>query len=172
MCRNAGLVFVDSDGNNVPDAYYFIDSDGCALTSTTLFIDSGEFGLPANYYRFGSDGKMVNESGEIMHIDSSNNYKITDSQGNLPSTNIHGLFAMQQTIGGTTHLVYIDASGRAIVNCTFYVNTDFINGYSVDGTSVTAGLYYFDSNGFMYDSSFTLIEGTLSESNIVTGGQS
>ena len=170
LVKNAGLIFIDTTGNNLPDSYYFIDSNGCALTSTTMYIDENSYELAANYYRFGANGKMVSEDGELVHIDTSNQNKITDSQGNLPISNARGLFALQNTIGGTTHLIYIDADGKAIVGCTFYVNDEFINNYQVDGVAITKGLYYFDANGYMYDATYTLIEGTLSSTNIVTGG--
>ena len=55
-----GLLHLDTDGDGVADAYYYARSSGEILTNTRYWITKTNELLPAAYYEFGADGKMLN----------------------------------------------------------------------------------------------------------------
>ena len=154
--QNGVIVTTEGLVKDSEENVYCIDNQHHLRTNCTLYLDSellndleiNDSLLKANYYRFGADGLMINTAGEPVHINMSNG-KINDSLNEEPLTNCHGLF-MINGLNGNTHLICIKEDGTAVINETFYVSSEMLNGYFVDGNAVEEGLYYFDSNGHMY----------------------
>ncbi len=59
-----GLLHLDTDGDGEPDAYYYARSYGQIVTNATYWVTKTNDLLPAGWYEFGEDGKMVVETEE------------------------------------------------------------------------------------------------------------
>ncbi|MGX8698896.1 MAG: hypothetical protein ACSW8F_03080, partial [bacterium] len=118
---NKGLVLVDGD-------YYFINSNSKPITNTTRYVSAEKSNglLPAGYYEFGEDGKMVIFTG----IDSEDNYK-----ENSVLQRGKGMIELDG------ELYYVGSNGKIVRNVTQYVRASEGNGL------VSAGYYTFGEDG-------------------------
>ena len=166
--KNAGLIYIDTDGDFYPDSFYFIDAQGTAITSQVKYIGENSYGLSIGYYEFGSNGKMI-IPGEPQSISSSDYVKDgTNGSGNT----VYGYGLFHLTISGTTHLYYGKDDGTIVKNCTFYVkktNDYFVNGISSSAILIEEGVYYFDNNGYMWYGN-NLLDDTNAEFGVIVSG--
>lgn len=141
--------------------YYYVLSDN-HLAKDGYFRVSKLNGLDIEpgYYYFDSNGVMdVNHTHSepkanptSIHDDVAYvTYISPDSSNNVVASN-YGLFALNG------YLYYAGVNGELIISTSFFVNSDMLNGCTINGTPVVAGLYYFDKNGHMYDDQLNLIE--------------
>ncbi len=121
--------------------YCYVGNEGYVLTNTRKYI-SGSTLLPDGFYNIGATGIIHYEDPSTISGD-----KAYYSDGTLAIG--HGLFI------NNGHYYYAKEDGTIVKStssqeyATFYVSKT--NNKQYDGSDVKAGLYCFDSNGYMLD---------------------
>lgn len=157
--ENYGLYF---DGSS---SYYYFGEANYAYKSGIYYV-SNTNGLEYNnnpimpgYYYFDSNGVMDIEGQHVVPKSKPTfihgGYAYVTYDENNPSNNVvadnYGLFALNG------YLYYASADGVIINSTSFFVNSEMINNCNIGGVAVTENLYYFDSDGRMYDLQLHLI---------------
>ena len=143
-----------ADGT-VKTYYYYFGPSHYAYRNTTCYIGTNLNNLlPAGVYTFGNDGRAeVLECSNFADVDS----VTLSADGYCTFGTIKagiGLF----TSG--THIYYAKDDGSITKDGTYYVEKGKLNGKAGD-----AGLYYFDTNGYLCDSMMNPITVTHPEAN-------
>lgn len=169
-CGTSDLYFLSSGVvRTTPGLVAHEENIYCVSNSNTLYrnnvyyinesIINGITTINPGYYQFANDGHMI-VPGQITQIDS--NYA-KDSSGNIVYG--YGLFLLNN------HLYYCKQDGTIVTNCTFYVeitNNYFVN-FNSNVITIQSGLFYFDSNGYMYYGN-ELLDGTGVEFEAIVSG--
>ena len=136
--RQKNYKLVEFDGD-----FYFIDAGQKLLFNTTVYLSEKYVNgftyadgtpLPAAYYTFGADGKMVIKNGPVngqIYINNilQKNYRLIEFEGDF---------------------YFIDAGHKYLVDTTVYLSSKYVDGYTYeDGTPLAAGYYTFNSEGKM-----------------------
>lgn len=142
-------------GYDVETYYYYFGPSHYAYRNTTCYINTNLNNLlPEGTYTFGNDGRVeVLECSNFADVDS----VILSADGYCTFRTIKagiGLF----TSG--THIYYAKDDGSIMKGGTYYVEEGKRN-----GKVTNAGLYYFDTNGYLCDSLMNPITVTPPEAN-------
>lgn len=154
--NNVGLAGYDAVvGEVAARYYYYFGSSHYAYRNTTCYINTNLNNLlPAGVYTFGNDGRVkVLECSNFAEVDS----VTLSADGYCTFGTIKvgiGLF----TSG--THVYYAKDDGSIMRDGTYYVEEGKLN-----GKATKAGLYYFDTNGYLCDSMMNPITVTPPEAN-------
>lgn len=135
--------------------YYYFGPSHYAYRNTTCYINTNLNNLlPEGVYTFGNDGRVeVLECSNFTSVDS----VTLSADGYCTFGTIKagiGLFA------SGTHIYYAKDDGSIMKNGTYYVEEGKLNGKVTE-----AGLYYFDTNGYLCDSLMNPITVTPPEAN-------
>ena len=126
--------------------YLYIQEDNSLLMDGKYYIDTNDNAiLPSGYYSFNKQGYIEKEDTDSSHY----NQCIYILNG---STFIDGIRVAYGLFKYDGHYYYSDLNGNIVKNKTYYVSEGKLN-----DTGVSAGLYYFDGEGRMYDENFNLI---------------
>ena len=135
--------------------YYYVDSDGFVAINKRVYVSSthAHTNVPEGWYMTNSLGEL-----QIHGVPTSITSDIAKDENDLTCYN-YGLFEL------SGHLYYALYDGSIAKNTSVYITKT--NGYSYqfsgeDRVTITAGLYFFDSEGRMYSSDFRLINAGVS----------
>lgn len=154
--NNVGLTEYDAlVGEIAARYYYYFGPSHYAYRNTTCYINTNLNNvLPEGVYTFGNDGRVeALECSNFTDVDS----VTLSADGYCTFRTIKagiGLF-----VSGT-HIYYAKDDGSIMKNGTYYVEKGKLNGKATE-----AGLYYFDTNGYLCDSMMNPITVTLPEAN-------
>lgn len=134
--------------------YVFVNNDNTLLTNDTYYIDVSDINnslLPSGYYTFDNSGLITKEDKTTSNYNGDNVY-IANIDNKEDSTYINGIRVAYGLFIDNNHYKYSNMEGYIVKNTTYYVsNTNNLG-------NIKEGLYYFDSNGYMYDENFNIIE--------------
>ncbi len=141
--------------NSTDYNYVFVNNDNTLLTNGTYYIDVNDINnslLPSGYYTFDNNGLISKEDKTISNYNGDNVY-IANIDNKGDSTYINGIRVGYGLFIDNNHYKYSNIEGYIVKDTTYYVsNTNNLN-------NIKEGLYYFDSNGYMYDENFIIIRG-------------
>lgn len=142
-------------GDSVMTYYYYFGPSHYAYRNTTCYINTNLNNLlPEGVYTFGNDGRVeALECSNFTGVDS----VTLSADGYCTFDTIKagiGLFVSD------THIYYAKDDGSIMKNGTYYVEEGKRNGKVTE-----AGLYYFDTNGYLCDSLMNPITVTPPEAN-------
>ena len=132
-----------SDANNE----YYVGPNGYAYSNGYYYIGESP-SHPAGVYYFNAKAILSSSSAPVTILED-----IALDADNKVCYG-YGLFSLTES--SKTYLYYALDDGSIFKNGTMYVEKT--NGYKINGVAIKEGLYYFDSNGRMYDSSFVLVD--------------
>ena len=180
--KGSGLIYLDTNGSQTPDSYYYIDENGVGYMNCIRYleIEPNSYGLSNGYYKFDGFAKIDLDNPPIPVI-IDHNLRLSDGVNDpvVPDRYPHGLFAVYDSSSDSTYLYFIKIDGSVVwgtysygnnfIGATFYVTSDMLNNYQIDGVALTEGLYYFDTNGHMYnkDMQEIRVSGNLATKNFV-----
>ncbi len=123
--------------------FYFIDNGNKILKNTRVYLSekfvtgftfADDTAIPAGYYDFDADGKMIVKNGPIGDYFYKNNvlqrsYQLVEFEGDF---------------------YFIDSGNKLLKNTRVYLSEKFVAGFKyADGLPLSAGYYEFDANGKM-----------------------
>lgn len=122
-----GLMYLDSDGDGVADAYYYARTSGQIVVSNKYWITKNNALLPVGYYNFDENGKMIDEptvdggedSGDSGETDTP---EVTVKNGICADENgvLYYYVDDVKTYGG---LMYLDSDGDGMADAYYYART-------------------------------------------------
>lgn len=147
VVENAGLKRIDDSGTI---KYYYFGNDNRAYTNGTYYISINLNGyLCPGTYEFNSDGSIV------AAVNVNTKSAITLS-GDGTYCHIDGVKVGYGLFSYNGHYYYAQSDGTLVKDKTVYVSKNY-SSISITGFTFP-GLYYFDSNGYLCDSSLTPVE--------------
>lgn len=145
--ENAGLQRIADNGTI---KYYYFGNDNRAYTNGTYYISINLNGyLCPGTYEFNSDGSIV------AAVSVNTKSAITLS-GDGTYCHIDGVKVGYGLFSYNGHYYYAQSDGTLVKDKTVYVSKKY-SSISITGFTFP-GLYYFDSNGYLCDSSLTPVE--------------
>lgn len=149
VVENAGLQRIaDPIAGTVK--YYYFGNDNRAYTNGTYYISINLNGyLCPGTYEFNSDGSIV----AAVKVNTKSAIKLSDdgTYCHIDGVKVgYGLFSYNG------HYYYAQSDGTLVKDKTVYVSKNY-SSISITGFTFP-GLYYFDSNGYLCDSSLTPVE--------------
>ena len=147
VVENAGLQRIDDSGTI---KYYYFGNDNRAYTNGTYYISINLKGyLCPGTYEFNSDGSIV------AAVKANTLSAITIS-GDGTYCHIDGVKVSYGLFSYNGHYYYAQSDGTLVKDKTVYVSKNY-SSISITGFTFP-GLYYFDSNGYLCNSSLTPVE--------------
>lgn len=146
-----------ADGGSTRNDYYYFGNGNTASKSQTIELNSSQTNsvFPDGYFTFGSEGRLESFIANGTFDWGSKNIVLQNEVCYYESVRAGiGLF----TSG--THIYYAKDDGSIMKNGTYYVEEGKLN-----GKATKAGLYYFDTNGYLCDSMMNPITVTPSEAS-------
>ena len=150
VVETSGFMNIPIDLANFIYEYIFIQEDNSLLTNGTYYVESkDDNALPSGYYTFDESGYIIKEDADTNNYNGSVYITNVNDQGD--ATYIDGIRISYGLFLYNGHYYYSDSEGLIVKDKTFYIS-------KVNDTGIKEGLYYFDSEGRMYDENFNLIE--------------
>lgn len=144
-------------GGSTRNDYYYFGNGNTASKNQTIELSSSQTNsvFPDGYFTFGSEGRLESFAANGAFDWNSRAIILQDDVCYYESVRAGiGLF----TSG--THIYYAKDDGSIMKGGTYYVEEGKLN-----GKATNAGLYYFDTNGYLCDSLMNPITVTPSEAN-------
>ena len=144
-------------GGSTRNDYYYFDNGNTASKNQTIELSSSQTNsvFPDGYFTFGSEGRLESFVANGAFDWASRTIVLQDDVCYYESVRAGiGLFA------SGTHIYYAKDDGSIMRDGTYYVEEGKLN-----GKATKAGLYYFDTNGYLCDSMMNPITATPPEAN-------